>query len=264
MTGLRHMRRIVSSLIGCLLLASAAQAQSGDACDARTATAVAKSAGIALKSHDGIAASACKPWPHDRGKLLSAFAFASGTEDEKRLVVAIVDAASGRVASSYESTVIEDAAVQFGPGSLRIDTARYQLAETARAFGVRFNSAARGASCADGTWSDELTLFIRDGDTLRPVLEGLAMTRSEARQGCFGNGAQELVYDEAKLSLSLAGTRSHGLADLVVNARISRQGNDGATKAKPRSERYILRYDGSTYGGSAQRPWWLVSFPPGS
>jgi hypothetical protein len=223
--------------------------------------AVAHSAGIVQKGDAGqVAAAACKLWPYDGRTILAAIAF--GTDDPalKMLVVAMVDAGSGRVLSRFSREIGEDAAVHVGDNSLAIDTAPYQLAQDVRAFGVRFTSDARGASCADGIWSDELTLFVRAGATLRPVLQGLAMSRSEARKGCFGQ-SDGLVYDEAKLALALAGTSSHGLADLVVSARIARESAAGGALGKPKTEQATLRYDGNAYRGAGAAPWWLAFFP---
>lgn len=225
-----------------------------DVCDG-VAAAVAKSADIGAPA----VSAACKPWPHDPRLLLSAYAFGND-EDDKTLVVALVDAATRRVVSSYQAVAAEDASVHFGGNSLRIDAAPYQLAPGVRAFGIRFASDARGASCPDGIWTDELTLFVADGQALRPVLRGVPMTRSEARKGMFCSGAGELVFDEARLTVGMAPSTSHGYADLVLSARITRQGGD--RQGRVTTERQTLRYDGQAYRTTAQ-PWWLSFFPLG-
>lgn len=171
-------------------------------------------------------AAACKVWPHDRRTLLSAVVFDTGNAEQKTLAVAMVDAGSGRVERSYETEVVVDSAVDFGERSLSIDTAPYELARGVRAFGLRFTSAAGGPGCADGISRDELTLFVPDGTTLRPVLQGLAMTRM----------------------------------DIVVTAQVRRMTNAGGSDGKPKTERTTLRYDGDEYRGAGRPPWWL-SFP---
>lgn len=236
------------------LLAQAAGA--ADLCDG-VAAAVANSAAVKAD----VVSAACKPRPHDRGLLLSAYAFGKD-DDDKTLVVATVDAATRRVVSSYSIVVAEDAAVHFGERSLSIDAAPYQLAPGVRAFGIRFASDARGASCPDGIWSDELTLFVADGKTLRPVLRGVPMVRSEARKGMFCSAGGELIFDEAKLTLGMAPGASHGYADLVLSARITR--HDGDKPGAAKTERQLLRYDGKEYRVAGKgAPWWLSFFPLG-
>jgi hypothetical protein len=215
------------------------------------------------KGNEGqVVAAACKLWPYDGKTLLSAIVFSTRDEEVKKLVVAMLDARSGRIVGSYAREVGEDASVQFGENSLGIDTAPYQLAKDVRAFGVRFRSAARGASCADGAWEDELTLFVRTAASLRPVLRGLPMSHWKAVKGCLGQ-SEGLVFDEARLSLGLARTSSHGFADLTVTARITRESAADDAVGKPKTEQTTLRYDGNAYQGGNNPPWWLSFFPLG-
>ncbi|WP_141749628.1 hypothetical protein [Duganella phyllosphaerae] len=200
----------------------------------------------------------CKVWPHDRKVLLAALVFETEVEDGKHLVVATVDAATNRVLARYGNSVGEDAATAFGPNSIVIDSAPYQLAPAVRAFGIRFTSSARGASCPDGIWKDELTLFVPRGQFLLPVLQGVAMSRSEAREGCFGGSSPTLIYDEAKLAIAIDKAVSHGYADLLVNARIVRSEPGKDIVGKASAERAVLRFDGQQYRPIKQKPWWLL------
>lgn len=255
---------IHSLIIALLLLPQVLTAHASGSCPDNVAAAVAKATGIKHRPREElpIVSAACKVWPNDQKTLLSAFAFATDFEDEKILVVAMVDKNSGRVISSYKRRADEDVILQYGETSLRLDTASYRLARNVRAFGVRFNSAAIGASCPDGMWNDELTLFVRDGETLRPVMHGLKMSIAKARTGCFSGGGGELVYDEAMMSLSVTKTSSHGLADLIVTAQISLQGDGVPENGARNVERRVLRYDGKQYQAGPDEPWWLSFSPP--
>lgn len=246
------MKKFSVVLMSWLLMQAASAAECGDDVSA----AVASSAGIGKFP---VIAAACKPWPHDRNILLSAYAFGTDDEESKTLVVATLDATTRRVLSSYQIVVGEDASTHFGARSLTIDAAPYQLAQGVRAFGVRFASDARGASCPDGIWGDELTLFVADGKALRPVLQGMPMTHSQTRKGSFCSATPDVVFDEAKLTLGMSGASSHGYADLQVSARITQNGEGPA-----KTERYTLRYDGKEYLPAKQKPWWLLFFPLGS
>jgi hypothetical protein len=250
-------------LLPALSFALALNTQPSQRCPDAVTAAVARETGIRIGSpgRGAVVSAACTVWPHDERIILSAFAFDQGAEDEKTLVVALVERRSHRVISSYRRRVGEDAAVQFGERSLAIDVGRYQLARGVRAFGVRFTSAARGPSCPQGAWEEELTLFVPAGATLRPVLQGLPMTRWLARTGCFGGSSTgPIVHDEARLYLILAPGSSNGFRDLVVQAKIVRRTGSGAEES--RTERHTLRYDGSEYREGRNVPWWLTLFRP--
>jgi len=258
--------KIFSALALTALLLPTASFAAAATCDAGLVSAVAASAAIEKEGGnvDGLVSSMCKVWPHDRKVILTALVFNGEGEGNKILVVATVDAATSRVLSSYKNSVGEDAATEFGADSLAIDSAPYQLSPTVRAFGIRFASSARGASCPDGIWSDELTLFVPRGKVLQPVLQGMAMSRSEARTGCFGGGAGRLVYDAARLSIGMDQRSSHGFADLIVSARITRNEPGADFIGKPAVERTTMRFDGEQYRPVAARPWWLALFPLGA
>ena len=251
--GVRH--ALAGAALACLSLQAV---HAADSCPGTVVAAVAQSADIRKKGNEGeVVAAACKLWPYDGKTMLSAIVFRTNDEEVKTLVVAMLEARSGRVVASYESSVTEDSAVRFGEDSLGIDTAPYQLAQDARAFGVRFRSAAHGPSWADAGWEDELTLFVRTGDALQPVLRGLAMSSWHDVEDRRGDADRRI--DRAVLTLGLARTSSHGFADLTVTARITRAGGTG----KPKTEQTTLRYDGNAYQGAKSRPWWMFLSPLG-
>jgi len=249
----------------CLLAAAcltqfAPDAHAVEPCPSPVVAALAQVAGIApAKGEMPVIAQACKAWPHDPTVLLAALAYGKREDDRRTLAVAMVDTATQRMISTYVVLLREDAGLHFLPYSLSIDTARYQLAPDLRAFGVRL-APSSNADCPDALSDDELTLFVPDGPALRPVLPRLAMSRSVAKTGCFGGGnAQQLVYDDAKLSVAVALAASQGLADLVVTARIRQVAGYKAPNAPVRQERVTLRYDGSAYRVAPGRaPWWLT------
>jgi hypothetical protein len=57
-------------------------------------------------------------------------------------------------------------------------------------------STAHRPSCADASWEDELTLFVRTADALHPVLRGLPMSHWKAVKGCLGQW-ERLVFERA-------------------------------------------------------------------
>jgi hypothetical protein len=139
-----------------------------DDCSPRVLGAIGKALRIeelqSPREGEVMAAEACKTWPHKDGVTIAALAYrpsaraSKDTEQEKNLIVATIERRSNRLISSYQRVIYEDALTEFAADSLRIDTAKYQLSHDLIAFGVRFKSAARGPSCGEGAWWDELTL----------------------------------------------------------------------------------------------------------
>ena len=254
----RH--RFPCLLAAALLTPFAPAAHAVERCPKPVVAALAQRAGIAPEKGEApVVAQVCKVWPHDPNVLLAALAYGKREDDRRTLVVAMVDAGTRRVLGDYVVPLRENGELRFLPYSLDIDTARYQLAPDVRAFGVRFDRRS-DADCPDHLVKDELTLFVPNGTALRPVVPRLATSRLLAKAGCFGgSGAQQLVYDDATLTVAVAPAASNGLADLVVTARIQQVTGMVDPHAPARLERVTLRYDGSAYRlGKGTAPWWLT------
>jgi hypothetical protein len=206
-----------------------------------------------------IVAQACKTWPYKPDLMLVALAYDMGVEYEKELVVAVIDKEKKRVVSSYQRTIQEDAVTEVGTDSLGLDTARYQFAQGVRAFGVRFDSSARGASCPDNKWNGQLTLMLPKGKSLHPVMS----LYKHWQRGGFCSESDD--FDFAQLTIGVENTHSHGFYDLRVTANITTFAEGGKNEhTKPR-EHVIFRYDGNRYEPSGIVPWWLSIWgnPPG-
>jgi hypothetical protein len=204
----------------------------------------------------GIAAEACKPWPYDPKLTLAVVAYTLGDSDPDvgertlRQVVAILGA-DGRVVARRSDDIGEDAVVAYSENSLRLDTARYDLAPGVRAFGVRFASAARGASCPDRHFEDELTLYVRDGKALRPVFATYLGVHSALEGGLCVSMPDKAIVEHATITLSMGPGRSRGYADIVSTASVERW--DGADR-EPRFDRRVqrtFRYDARRYNADA-------------
>jgi len=204
-----------------------------------------------------VIAESCKTLPNDGDLMLSAFAYDAGVEGQKQIIVAVINRKSKRVVSSYKKDVDEDATTEVGEYSLKLDTAPYQLAADTRAYGVRFRSSARGASCGEGRSGDELTLFVPEGRKLRPVLS-LDMYHQRLIQGCIGAATGADIWREASLTIDIAESVSNGFHDLRATARISVDGNvEPRPRVKIAVQNRILRYDGKSYKTGRNNPWWL-------
>lgn len=207
-----------------------------------------------------VAATACKAMPDAPGTTIAAIAFDTAREGPTRgdgnklQVIALIEA--GQVVAAHRSQIEEDATTAVG--RYRIDTARYHLSPSVRAFGTVFHSDALGSRCPDAAADAELTLWVREGAQLRPVLgtnlrgwvniEGTPCVLNDQRQRS----------EEAHLSIAVEKTNSHGFADLALTARIVHSeiyGSDDE-KTRQRRARTVLRYDGKSYGSDMFRTFW--------
>jgi hypothetical protein len=106
------------------------------------------------------------------------------------------------------------AATQVNGGSLRFDTAPYELAPGVRAFGLDIFS--EDPSCGEGGTGPVRTLYVRAGRTLRPVLEGLAVD-----QWWYLRGNQPRCSGPGEFGLDVTTGLPHGCAGVGSGARRS-------------------------------------------
>lgn len=193
-----------------------------------------------------VIAAACKASPTNPNFILSVFSYDSTIEDEKNLLVAIIDEKRNQIVSSYKSVMNQDYSTQFSENSFKLDTAKYQLSDKVRAFGVRFDSAAISSCGEEGGRNDNLTLFVQDGKKLRAVFD-MYMYTYRLIEGARCNPNSEAIIENAYLTAAVKRSSTNGFADLLINAKIDRN----------RVEHHLLRYDGKSYQAGSQKPWWL-------
>lgn len=253
--------KLATAVALCVVSGSTFAQLQGDVCASEIYEAVGRDLniqGFSPRQDEGnVISSACKAWPYKPGLLLGAFAYDEGVEYEKKLLVAVIDEKSKHITSRYQSEIGEDAVTEVGESSLTLDTARYQLADDVRAFGVRFYSYAHGGNCANGYAGNELTLFVPEGKILRPVLS-LNLYQQQWLQGCPAATSQAL-WEDAKLTVSMANTSTNGFHDIVITAHIAVNAEGVSPgKHKDRVERHTFHYDGKTYQKGKNVPWWLA------
>lgn len=208
----------------------------------------------------------CKVWPYKKNVTIAVVAYSpnEGNKDselKKEVVVAMIDNVKNTVISSNKQIIEEDAIVQIGRDSFTIDTARYQLSENIRAFGIRFYSTARGPSCGEASSNNELTLYTPQGKKLNHVLK-IYMSQQRLFSGCIGSATGHDSWEYAVLSIAIDKSKTHNFNDLKVIAHIEPDTNMETPPSnmdmKPRDETYVLRYNGEFYEHSNKTPpWWL-------
>jgi hypothetical protein len=209
-----------------------------------------------------LVSSACKAWPYKGDLLLVALAYDEGVKYERKQVIAVIDKKM-RVVSSSVSDIYEDAMTQVGESSFKLDTARYQLANDIRAFGVIFKSSAHGANCASGYFNDTLTLYIPNEEKLKPVIT-IYLYKQQWLAGCPASANNvPSFWEDAGLTLGMANSSTNGFRDILVTAKIEVNGGDEVPKEfknrKNRTEQRVMKFDGKTYK-STKEAWWLGNF----
>lgn len=263
----RFTRRRIGLSAGLLLLsvaalaAGAAGAQEGlhPECPGRVLSAVRDVAATAAPDVPDVApvAATCKAWPYDPSVQLVAAAFPASVadlelRDERQLqvVIAMLDAGDAGVVASHTYDVGEDAMLAISEDSLKLDTARYDLAPGVRAIGLVIDSSARGASCPDGHVNRELTLLVREGAQLRPVLSTYLHQWSVVEGVSCAGREQRFVGDTAAITIGVERDTHHGFADLALMASVERDISvpDEAMVTEHYRRRRVLQYDGRSYG----------------
>ncbi|WP_233198847.1 MULTISPECIES: hypothetical protein [Luteimonas] len=229
-----------------------------EACPAPIIRALADASLLPADGAPALVAQACRVWPFDPALSLAAVAYPLPASEapvprELRLVVAVLGTQDTRPLAVHTTDLAEDAVFALDADGLRLDTARYDLAPGVRAFGVVLRSAAPGASCPDGRFNDELTLYVRNGSALRPVFSSyLELWQRIEGEPCSWTLDQRLVTEDAALSIGVEPGTHHGYADLRVIANVSRteratgSSGDDAVTTQRRASR-VVHYDGARY-----------------
>jgi hypothetical protein len=166
--------------------------------------------------------------------------------DRFDLAAFIVDRRSGEIHNRYlEKMAYVSAPLLFR--KLTLDTGRYYLAPGTRAFGLRAEYSDPNSLSPQGKVT--LKLFVRDGDTLRKVVDGLIMNEAGSRW----SGACTGTLSKVSRIIDIGPASSHGYADLVVTSTVNTtesqmSGSQCLEKAlPPRTQSATLHYDGRQY-----------------
>jgi hypothetical protein len=195
----------------------------------------------------------CKVWPaYDNQSIVATSTFKPDSGDANNdggnvdLELSLIHSSSSKRLASYhkKDAYYSDAVAYEG---LSIDTARYKLTTDSRAFGIR--SSFEHSSSVNPYHKTELALYLKEGDALRPVLEGLVIStsRGEWDGNCAGEG------ERTQRTVDIGNTTHNGFADLVVSSTVTETKNflvgDECkdTSRKLKTTRVTLNYDGKQY-----------------
>ncbi|MGN6479166.1 hypothetical protein [Luteibacter sp.] len=127
-------------------------------------------------------------------------------------------------------------------GSASIDTARYNLADGVRAFGLRNDLY---TSCGGCSYSEtKLALYVRDGKALRRVLATqVNLTDDGIKMNACAN-ALRIV----KTTIQPAATTTKGWHDLTLSTTTTYEDESGKACDAPMTAVLTVPYDGKSYG----------------
>lgn len=196
----------------------------------------------------------CKEASNDKSITIAAFVGGSGTGDSGELSIAMVDNQTSKVIASYQESLVNSQTPQINAEKdrIQIDTARYDIAPGVRAFGL--DVIKTSPDCGEGEISTVRTLFIKDGDKIRPIfVDGLPISsrrfvQSDPRclRGKYATKKSRLVMEYVVLTIGIDKQITNGYANLLISASIL---NGNGTKSKRKPFRYELHYYNIDYEG---------------
>lgn len=227
-------------------------------CSEATATAVveywrAHMTTKALPHADNVQRSLCKINPANPAETIVVIGPDGQSDETAWTELAIVDTATNRIIAAGDAQLVSGGPEDIGIAPVRIDTARYKLANGVRAFGLDAQDG-YWANCGDGYMGPSLYLYVREGSRIRPVLKGLYLSESRfierANDRCSGavDPGTPSITGTKQLSIAIASTWSHGYHDLLITAHCSRDpALAGSHPERGPTLSRLLHYNGKEY-----------------
>ncbi len=168
----------------------------------------------------------CKVWPSNASKIIVAIAYydqghvqdPENFYDEKHFILAVVNIDNNMIQSSYQWVDSSD----IGENSLSIDTARYDLANGVRAFGLDISEQYHPHS-VNGGLGPYRTLFVQQGQIIKPVLKDFLLSQweyvVEGMVSTWPDGDKSIMNTSYMIGLSRSIT--NGFRDLVITESIN-------------------------------------------
>lgn len=196
--------------------------------------------------------SVCKEWPAYPGLIINAKSERVAAPENTEMnasydldVSVLKEGQTDPIANHHQASAFKVDGIAFR--ELALDTARYTLAPELRAFGVRvqFTNGSRLIPLEE----THLSLYVRDGAKLRPVLQRLLVYQygGEWDGECTGER-----YETTR-TVEIAKTSSHGYADLIIKTR--QTGTTNVVKGDACEDKIsigspvltTIHYDGKSY-----------------
>lgn len=195
----------------------------------------------------------CKIWPYSPDKTLVIMTLISEIPDQDPetptydMDVLVINNNNNEIISHfYETKAFYNDAVF--TDSVIIDTARYQLNSTTRAFGVRFHK--RNQSKYNNFSGEVLNLYYLKDKTLRQAVRGLSMDEaySDWTEECLG------TFKDIERILAIEKKQQNGfnnlkISEVITNSKLKTIKPDDCDKiaVNAKKQSLILKYNGNQY-----------------
>jgi hypothetical protein len=214
-------------------------AQDDQTCDEKVISHLRAS--LHIESDVNIRANACIRW--GSGQLLAAVALesyfnAKVNQDDLDFYVAVLDRRTFNLISSYKGGSIPDGGgEEVRSESIRFETQPYNLANGISAFGVKITQQST-VRCGEGGSDGQLLMFIPRGRSILPLFSDPLTTHYYQFVGGLPCATDAYATNETKLTVSVAKTKTKGLADLLITV---------ARTEKSEKSFFHLRFSGKNY-----------------
>lgn len=217
------------------------------------AALVTRTYGLSLATDNTV----CRVLPHNKEQaLLSYFQYYQSDEDgyfSNLWRVLLVNRYSNKVEASYTGVIQESSTIKSHSDSNSIDSREYALSDNTQAFGLILDLANYDSSPPEQEYrafktNRFLSLFVQEGDKLRPVLKHLPLDyQIEAADTGGSNGGVYLHYG-VQGRVEVLPTSSHGYHDLKLVTQGQQYRTDGEyDQTEAISFSTELNYNGSRY-----------------
>ncbi|MEI8593821.1 hypothetical protein [Photobacterium sp. Hal280] len=163
--------------------------------------------------------------------------------------VLLVDRRTKRSIASYKNVIVEGGDTRIDENSIVLDTARYYLNDEVRALGVRLHTGDK-PRCAGFLENDFLTLFVRKGEKLVPVLKNMPTYSWKLIKGDHCNGYEGVIQEKTVHTiLHLLNTKTNGYRDIRLSDKVEDYTFDPKRGSEERMKRVnqVIKFNGEAY-----------------
>ena len=156
----------------------------------------------------------------------------------------LVDAATGEILAKYSGKKdwYSDAV---GLRRIKIDPAAYKLTDSGVAYGIKIDYS--GSSRVNPYNATELSLYLREGEQLKPVLKDFRIAYLNAETDTWCNSS----YESHSKSLEITGVENNGFFNLKFTNSIQKGGSTDENCERSIAEEFqeveILEFEDGTY-----------------
>ncbi len=160
-----------------------------------------------------------------------------------------LDRRTKQAIASYKNVIVEGGDTRIDENNIELDTARYYLNDEVRALGVRLHTGDK-PRCAGFLENDFLTLFVKNGEKLVPVLNNMPTYSWRLVEGDHCNGYEGVIQEKTVHTiLHLLNTETNGYRDIRLSDKVEDYMFDPKRGSEEKTKRVnqVIKYNGEAY-----------------